>query len=85
SIVASLENVNGFLVVYIPLDDLICTNFEKKGVVPENPMKQSHLGIFLGKEISEDEMIRTLNAFFMIRTAPIAKSLASHMSSKGIS
>nr|GEX28282.1 reverse transcriptase domain-containing protein [Tanacetum cinerariifolium] len=35
SIVASLENVNGFLVVYTPSDDLIYTDFEKKGVVPE--------------------------------------------------
>nr|GFB49263.1 hypothetical protein [Tanacetum cinerariifolium] len=35
SIVASLENVNGFLAVYTPSDDLIRTDFEKKGVVPE--------------------------------------------------
>nr|GEW18568.1 hypothetical protein [Tanacetum cinerariifolium] len=33
SIVASLENVNCFLAVYTPSDDLIRTNFEKKWVV----------------------------------------------------
>nr|GFA06627.1 hypothetical protein [Tanacetum cinerariifolium] len=35
SIVASLENVNGFLAVYTPSDDLISTDFKQKGVVPE--------------------------------------------------
>nr|GEV43703.1 hypothetical protein [Tanacetum cinerariifolium] len=35
SIVASLENVNGFLAVYTPPDDLIRTDFGKKGVVPK--------------------------------------------------
>nr|GEZ40587.1 hypothetical protein [Tanacetum cinerariifolium] len=35
SIVASLENVNGFLAVYTPSNDLIRTDFEQKGVVPE--------------------------------------------------
>nr|GEX10963.1 hypothetical protein [Tanacetum cinerariifolium] len=35
SIVASLENVNGFLAMYTPLDDLIFMDFEQKGVVPE--------------------------------------------------
>nr|GEZ36471.1 hypothetical protein [Tanacetum cinerariifolium] len=35
SIVASLENVNGFLAVNIPPDDLINTDFEQKGVVPK--------------------------------------------------
>nr|GEV05218.1 nodulin MtN21 /EamA-like transporter family protein [Tanacetum cinerariifolium] len=35
SIVASLENVNGFLAVYTPSDDLISTYFKQKGVVPE--------------------------------------------------
>nr|GEV28565.1 hypothetical protein [Tanacetum cinerariifolium] len=35
SIVASLENDNGFLAVYTPSDDLIRTDFEQKGVVPE--------------------------------------------------
>nr|GEV25990.1 hypothetical protein [Tanacetum cinerariifolium] len=35
SIVASLENVNGFLAVYTPSDDLIRTDFEQKGVVPK--------------------------------------------------
>nr|GFB16620.1 hypothetical protein [Tanacetum cinerariifolium] len=33
SIVASLENVNGFLAVYTPLDDLIRIDFKQKGVV----------------------------------------------------
>nr|GFA37871.1 retrovirus-related Pol polyprotein from transposon TNT 1-94 [Tanacetum cinerariifolium] len=36
SIVASLENVNGFVTVYTPLDDLICIDFKQKGVVPED-------------------------------------------------
>nr|GEV53341.1 hypothetical protein [Tanacetum cinerariifolium] len=35
SIVASLENVNGFLAVYTPSDDFIRIDFKKKGVVPE--------------------------------------------------
>nr|GEW51060.1 hypothetical protein [Tanacetum cinerariifolium] len=35
SIVASLENVNGFLAVNTPPDDLIRTDFEKKEVVPK--------------------------------------------------
>nr|GEX29166.1 hypothetical protein [Tanacetum cinerariifolium] len=35
SIVASLENINGFLVVNTPPDDLIRTDFEQEGVVPK--------------------------------------------------
>nr|GEV44687.1 hypothetical protein [Tanacetum cinerariifolium] len=35
SIVASLENVNGFLAVYTPSDDLISTDFKQKRVVSE--------------------------------------------------
>nr|GEU87811.1 reverse transcriptase domain-containing protein [Tanacetum cinerariifolium] len=35
SIVASLENVNGFLTVNTPPDDLIRTYFKQKGVVPK--------------------------------------------------
>nr|GEY10691.1 hypothetical protein [Tanacetum cinerariifolium] len=35
SIVASLENVNGFLVVNTSPDDLIHTDFEKEGVIPK--------------------------------------------------
>nr|GEW32400.1 hypothetical protein [Tanacetum cinerariifolium] len=35
SIVASLKNVNGFLAMNTPHDDLICTDFEQKGVVPK--------------------------------------------------
>nr|GEZ61735.1 reverse transcriptase domain-containing protein [Tanacetum cinerariifolium] len=35
SIVASLENFNGFLAVYTPFDDLINIDFKQKGVVPE--------------------------------------------------
>nr|GFD59818.1 hypothetical protein [Tanacetum cinerariifolium] len=35
SIVESLENVNGFLAVYTPFDDLISTDFKQKRVVPE--------------------------------------------------
>nr|GEV27509.1 hypothetical protein [Tanacetum cinerariifolium] len=71
SIVASLENVNGFLAMYTPLDDLIRTTFKKEGVVPEfaksanheNLTEQSRLGIFLSKEIFQGEMIRIHNAF----------------------
>nr|GEW36192.1 reverse transcriptase domain-containing protein [Tanacetum cinerariifolium] len=39
SIVASLKNVNGFLAVNTPPDDLICTDFEQKGVVPKAPIR----------------------------------------------
>nr|GEX68169.1 retrovirus-related Pol polyprotein from transposon TNT 1-94 [Tanacetum cinerariifolium] len=35
SIVASLENVNGFQAVYTPPDDLIRTDFKQEGVVPK--------------------------------------------------
>nr|GEZ27801.1 hypothetical protein [Tanacetum cinerariifolium] len=35
SIVASLENVNGFLAVNTSPDDLICTDFKQEGVVPK--------------------------------------------------
>nr|GEU81195.1 hypothetical protein [Tanacetum cinerariifolium]GEY60004.1 hypothetical protein [Tanacetum cinerariifolium] len=35
SIVASLENVNGFLAVNTSPDDLIHTDFEQEGVVPK--------------------------------------------------
>nr|GEV08525.1 hypothetical protein [Tanacetum cinerariifolium] len=35
SIVASLENVNGFLAVNTPPDDLIRTHFEQEGVIPK--------------------------------------------------
>nr|GEW07606.1 hypothetical protein [Tanacetum cinerariifolium] len=35
SIVASLENVNGYLAVNTPPDDLIRTDFKQKGVVPK--------------------------------------------------
>nr|GEY68661.1 hypothetical protein [Tanacetum cinerariifolium] len=35
SIVASLKNVNGFLAVNTPSDDLIHTDFEQEGVVPK--------------------------------------------------
>nr|GEZ92247.1 hypothetical protein [Tanacetum cinerariifolium] len=35
SIVASLENVNGFLAVNTPPDDLICIDFKQDGVVPK--------------------------------------------------
>nr|GEX55479.1 hypothetical protein [Tanacetum cinerariifolium] len=35
SIVASLKNFNGFLAVNTHSGDLICTDFEQKGVVPE--------------------------------------------------
>nr|GEX18531.1 zinc finger, CCHC-type, retrotransposon Gag domain protein [Tanacetum cinerariifolium] len=33
--VASLENVNGFLAVYTPNDDLIRTNFKQEGIIPK--------------------------------------------------
>nr|GFA75783.1 hypothetical protein [Tanacetum cinerariifolium] len=65
SIVSSLENVNGFLVVNTPPDDLSRTDFKQEGVIPkeENPSEQSRLGIFLRKEIFEGVMIRIQNAF----------------------
>nr|GEZ74569.1 reverse transcriptase domain-containing protein [Tanacetum cinerariifolium] len=65
SIVASLENVNGFLTVNTPLDDLIRTDFEQNGVVlkEENPSEQSRLKIFLSKEIFKGRVIRIHNVF----------------------
>nr|GEX92813.1 hypothetical protein [Tanacetum cinerariifolium] len=35
SIVESLENVNGFLAVNAPSNDLICIDFKQEGVVPK--------------------------------------------------
>nr|GFB87694.1 hypothetical protein [Tanacetum cinerariifolium] len=35
SIVACLENVNGYLAINTPPDDLICTDFKQEEVVPE--------------------------------------------------
>nr|GEZ91811.1 hypothetical protein [Tanacetum cinerariifolium] len=45
SIVASLKNVNGFLAMYTPSDDLIRTDFEKKGIIPKEYSKEV-LGFF---------------------------------------
>nr|GEW18729.1 hypothetical protein [Tanacetum cinerariifolium] len=42
SIVASLENVNGFPAVYTPSDDLIRTDFEQKGVVLKFAKSANH-------------------------------------------
>nr|GFA01516.1 reverse transcriptase domain-containing protein [Tanacetum cinerariifolium] len=61
SIMASLENVNGFLAMNTPPDDLIRTYFKQKR--EENPSKQSRLGIFLSKEIFKGGVIRIHNAF----------------------
>nr|GEV42174.1 hypothetical protein [Tanacetum cinerariifolium] len=42
SIVESLENVNGFLAVNTPPDDLIRTDFEQKGVIPKFAKSANH-------------------------------------------
>ncbi|GKB22129.1 hypothetical protein Tco_0856052 [Tanacetum coccineum] len=47
----------------------------------QNPSEQSRLRIFLCKEILEGGMIRIHSAFVHDKTAPKAKSLASHISS----
>ncbi|GKA25661.1 hypothetical protein Tco_0711770 [Tanacetum coccineum] len=49
----------------------------------QNPSEQSRLRIFLCKEILEGGMIRIHSAFVHDKTAPKAKSLASHISSNG--
>ncbi|GJS33901.1 hypothetical protein Tco_0532283 [Tanacetum coccineum] len=49
----------------------------------QNPSEQSRLRIFFSKEILEGRMISIHSAFVMNKTAPKAKSLASHISSNG--
>ncbi|GKF30258.1 hypothetical protein Tco_0100056, partial [Tanacetum coccineum] len=62
----------------------ICVNyFEFELLKEENPPEQSLLGIVFSKEIFEGGVIRIHNAFVQDETAPMAKSLASHISSKG--
>nr|GFB82128.1 hypothetical protein [Tanacetum cinerariifolium] len=59
SIVASLENVNGFLAVYTPLDDLIRTDFKKKGFVPEVMLHILEEFVFLlGRHSLDNEVLR---------------------------
>nr|GEV90391.1 hypothetical protein [Tanacetum cinerariifolium] len=43
SIVASLKNVNGFLAMNTPPDDLIRTDFEQEGVVPKLAKSKNHV------------------------------------------
>ncbi|GKD90936.1 hypothetical protein Tco_1366443 [Tanacetum coccineum] len=70
--------------------------FEIELLKEENPPEQSRLGILFSKKIFEGGMVRMHDAFVHDevrpeffksihygKTAPIAKSLASHMSSKG--
>nr|GEX98169.1 hypothetical protein [Tanacetum cinerariifolium] len=61
SIVASLENVNGFLAVYTPSDDLIRTDLEKKGVVPEVMLHILEEFVFLLGRRSLDNEIPCMN------------------------
>nr|GEX60088.1 hypothetical protein [Tanacetum cinerariifolium] len=59
SLVASLENVNGFLVVYTPSDDLIHTDFEKKGVVSKVMLHILEEFVFLlGRHSLDNEIPR---------------------------
>nr|GEV15830.1 hypothetical protein [Tanacetum cinerariifolium] len=74
SIMASLKNVNSFLAVNTPLDDLIRTDFEQEGVVPkfaksanhgvlESPQKETMLSVSRGKKENPPEQSR-LGIFF---------------------
>nr|GEZ95624.1 hypothetical protein [Tanacetum cinerariifolium] len=61
SIVASLENVNGFMAMYTPSDDLIHIDFEKKGVVPEIMLHILEEFIFLlGRHSLDNETSRMI-------------------------
>nr|GEZ62108.1 hypothetical protein [Tanacetum cinerariifolium] len=75
SIMASLKNVNGFLAVYTPSDDLIRIYFKQKGVVPKVMLHIfEEFVLSLGRHSLNNEIPRM--------TTPMAKSLASHISSK---
>nr|GEV58320.1 reverse transcriptase domain-containing protein [Tanacetum cinerariifolium] len=61
SVVVSLDNVNGFLVVYTLSDDLIRTDFEKKGVVPEVMLHILEEFVFLlGRHSLDNEIPRMI-------------------------
>ncbi|GKF18354.1 hypothetical protein Tco_0063272, partial [Tanacetum coccineum] len=61
-----------------------CVNyFESELLKEENPPEQSRLGIFFSKSIFYGGVIRIHYALVQDETAPMAKSLASHISSKG--
>nr|GEV58319.1 reverse transcriptase domain-containing protein [Tanacetum cinerariifolium] len=61
SVVVSLDNVNGFLVVYTPSDDLIRTDFEKKRVVPEVMLHILEEFVFLlGRHSLDNEIPRMI-------------------------
>nr|GEZ59838.1 hypothetical protein [Tanacetum cinerariifolium] len=61
-IVASCENVNGFLVVYTPPDDLIRTDFEQKGVIPEVMLHiLEEFVLLLGRHSLDNEIPRMEN------------------------
>nr|GEU56365.1 hypothetical protein [Tanacetum cinerariifolium] len=58
SIVASLKNVNGFLAVNTPLDDLIRIDFEQEGVVPKVMLHIfEELGFLLGRHSLNNEVL----------------------------
>nr|GEV84102.1 reverse transcriptase domain-containing protein [Tanacetum cinerariifolium] len=58
-VVASLENVNGFLAVYTPFDDLINTDFKQKGVVPEIVLHiPKEFTFLLGRHALDNEIPR---------------------------
>nr|GEW81020.1 hypothetical protein [Tanacetum cinerariifolium] len=59
SIVVSLENVNGFLAVNTPPDDLIRTDFEQKGVVPKGMLHiVEEFVLLLGRHSLNNEIPR---------------------------
>nr|GEW01249.1 retrovirus-related Pol polyprotein from transposon TNT 1-94 [Tanacetum cinerariifolium] len=61
SIVESLKNVNGFLAMYTPSDDLIHTDFEQKGVVPEVMLHILEEFVFmLGRHSLDNEIPRMI-------------------------
>nr|GEY68862.1 copia protein [Tanacetum cinerariifolium] len=82
SIVASLENVNGFLTVYTPSDDLINTNFKQKAVVPEIVLHILKEFIFLLGHALDNEIPRMdcTNS----KVASIAHELKGHIPEEGI-
>nr|GFB25878.1 hypothetical protein [Tanacetum cinerariifolium] len=59
SLVASLENINGFLAVYTPSDDFIRTDFEQKEVVPKVMLHIfEELVLLLGRHSFNNEVPR---------------------------
>nr|GEY39998.1 hypothetical protein [Tanacetum cinerariifolium] len=76
SIVASFENVESFSAVHTPPDHLIRIDFKQKGVVPKVVFYVFKKLVFLlGRHSLNNKVTRV--------TAPMAKSLALHISSNG--